>query len=229
MRTTKTVVVEKEVTTYKCDHCDYSTTKITGMCGLGNMNVCDFCKSDCCRDHHNVIYEDSSDYYTLGVCKRCWPLTEKIWDLLERSEWDVNDNEDLTIKEKTYELFKDFSKLTLKLEEIKYRQDNWDGVGSKAVKEISVTTAKNLIFEVAESIFFNNFEWIQPFISSDEDGFIIIDWYHNDLSLHFMIDGEKTEYIKVRGTNIQLEMDLGERPKENIDELWGWLIYDQLW
>jgi len=85
MRTTKIVQVEKEITTYKCDLCNFSTTNNSGCCSFQPIMVCNFCKRDACNSKHfHVFYENpGSDYYDLGVCSECYPDAREAWDLAD--------------------------------------------------------------------------------------------------------------------------------------------------
>lgn len=82
MRTTRTVTYEKEVTTYKCDFCDFKTESNSGCCGYRPIMECDFCNRDICGKHRHELAEDTSgDYYQkLLFCDGCSEIAHQAWD-----------------------------------------------------------------------------------------------------------------------------------------------------
>lgn len=82
MRVTKTAMVEKEVTTYSCDVCGFSTEYNHGCCGSSTIMKCYFCGQDCCHDHRKSFWEnDWNDYPDMTICSTCLPKGQKAWDL----------------------------------------------------------------------------------------------------------------------------------------------------
>lgn len=84
MRTTKTILVEKEVTTHKCDFCDFTTNDNHGCCGWNPLMICSICDKDICRKHRELYSEDPMDDYPHGVmaCPDCNPAVKQNWDWL---------------------------------------------------------------------------------------------------------------------------------------------------
>jgi len=82
MRTTETVMVEKEITTYGCDLCDYSIKHNNGCCGSAPIMMCDVCKKDCCTDCRTSYFEnDWEDYHDWLVCAECNQLASLAWEI----------------------------------------------------------------------------------------------------------------------------------------------------
>ena len=79
MRSTKTIMVEKEVTTWKCDFCDYQTDHNKGCCGSAPVMKCNFCEKDACREHRKAYFENSwtQDYPDFMACEDCIPKADK--------------------------------------------------------------------------------------------------------------------------------------------------------
>ena len=98
MRTTKTITVEKGVTTYKCDFCDYSTENNRGCCGTAPIMTCEFCEKDICRKHRDFFTEDHwSDYpYGFWACPDCQPKAEEAWDWAQEHAGRHDDIVDVT-------------------------------------------------------------------------------------------------------------------------------------
>lgn len=80
MRTTRTVVVEKEITTYKCDFCEYQTENNNGCCGQRSIMICGICGKDACSVHRKSFYEYDQDYPDITVCADCLPIFEHVWN-----------------------------------------------------------------------------------------------------------------------------------------------------
>ena len=80
MRTTRTVMVEKEITTYKCDFCEYQIENNTGCCGQRSIMECGICGKDACRQHRESFYEHDQDYPDITVCNACLPNFRIAWE-----------------------------------------------------------------------------------------------------------------------------------------------------
>lgn len=78
----KKVTVNKKITTYKCDFCDFSTKNNQGCCGVLPIEVCDICEKDICRDHREFFTEDYISDYPSGfyACPNCEPTVREIWE-----------------------------------------------------------------------------------------------------------------------------------------------------
>ena len=62
----------------------------------------------------------------------------------------------------------------------------------------------------------------KPFITID-DGTVALEWHKGKHELHLLIKDGQVEYIKVWGTNIDSEMDVGILTLDNFPKLWEWL------
>jgi len=110
-----------------------------------------------------------------------------------------------------------------KLQKITEREDNWDGKGSKKPSPLVLSKAHITLESFLYSIVYSGQLWITPFVSTDEDGHITIQWNNGDHELHIEIDDEGAEYIKVWGVNIEHEMHLGILKQKEFLNLWDWL------
>lgn len=110
-----------------------------------------------------------------------------------------------------------------KLQKISERQDNWDGKGSKKPSPIVLSKAHINLENFLYSIVNSGRLWITPFISTDEDGHITIQWGYGDHELHIEISEEGAEYIKIWGINIEHEMHVGILKRKEFFNLWDWL------
>ena len=110
-----------------------------------------------------------------------------------------------------------------KLHKIAEREDNWDGKGSKKPSPLVLSAAHITLEKFLYSVVNSGRFWNPPFVSSDEDGHITIQWNHGNHELHLEIGEEWIEYIKVWGVNIQRDMHLGILKEKEFLNLWDWL------
>lgn len=85
MKTTRKVMVEKEITTWKCDLCNFTTENNRGCCGVAPIMTCRYCKKHVCREHRHFMTEDYSSDYPIGdyVCDDCYPDAKLAWNEAE--------------------------------------------------------------------------------------------------------------------------------------------------
>ena len=105
------------------------------------------------------------------------------------------------------------------------REDNWDGYESKKPNQLILDHAKFLVIDLLDTIISAQYSWITPFISSDEDGYITVEWYEEEQELHLLIGENEAEYLRVWGTNIDTDMDEGFLNRDNYLALWEWLFH----
>ena len=110
-----------------------------------------------------------------------------------------------------------------KLRKITEREDNWDGKRSKKPSPLVLSQAHNTLEYFLYSVVNSGRLWKPPFVSSDEDRHITIQWNHGDHELHIEIGEEETEYTKVWGVNIEHEMHLSILKEKDFLNLWDWL------
>jgi len=107
---------------------------------------------------------------------------------------------------------------------IHQREDNWDEYDSKRPNSLSLSHALSLVKDLLNSVSLAGYLWLTPFISSDEDGHITIEWYKGKHELHIEIRENEAEYIKVWGANIESEMHVDFLSKDSYLTLWEWLL-----
>ena len=104
------------------------------------------------------------------------------------------------------------------------REDNWDGYDSKKPTKKTLVRAENLIGEWYDSIISAGHPWHVPFISSDEDGNVTLEWSGEGKRLHIQIGENEAEYIQVWGINIDTEMHVDYLSGDDYLKLWEWLF-----
>ena len=115
-------------------------------------------------------------------------------------------------------------KISERFEVLAQREDNWDGYDSKKPTESTLAHAKLLIEELLDSIISAGHPWLTPFISSDENGNVTIEWSGEKRRLHIQIGENEAEYIQVWGINIDTEMHVDYLSCNDYLTLWEWLL-----
>lgn len=110
-----------------------------------------------------------------------------------------------------------------RLDSISNRKYNWDDNGSKAVNTLSLNTSKRVLIDIFVNVT-EKHNWIEPYISSDEEGDITAKWVNGKKSLYLLIIENDISYLKVWGSDINKEMTDGNIRLENFIKLWRWLI-----
>ena len=117
-------------------------------------------------------------------------------------------------------------KIKARLKEISFRKDDWDELCSKKPSLQSLSRAHNFLENLIETIIDHGYLWKSPFISSDENGNITIEWHQGKRELHIEVSEEVEEFIMVWGTHIEREMRVDLLDEGKYIELWNWLLYD---
>ena len=108
-------------------------------------------------------------------------------------------------------------------------KDNWDGEGSKKPTKKTIATAKTLVKEFYIQINSSVFDWINPRIYNEQNGYISIEWQNQGRQIYFDIKDDDIEYTKMWKT-IDAEGNTwrdSETDSVNMDsyiDLWKWLI-----
>lgn len=112
---------------------------------------------------------------------------------------------------------------TEKLRRIGQREDNWDNKGSLKPDPVAINKAQIILSSFLYAIIDSGWVWKTPFLSSDENGHITIQWNSGNQELHVEISEDTEEYIKIWGPNIEHEMYLGILKPSDYVALWDWL------
>lgn len=104
------------------------------------------------------------------------------------------------------------------------REDNWDGYDSKKPTQSTLDHAMDIMEEFFDSITSEGYSWLRPFISSDEDGNVTVEWSEEKRRLHIQIGENEAEYIQVWGVNIDTEMHVDFLSCDDYLTLWEWLL-----
>ena len=104
------------------------------------------------------------------------------------------------------------------------REDDWDERGSKKPNQLILVHAESLINELHDTITSARHEWLTPFISSDEDGYITVSWYKEKRTLHIEIEENEAEYTKISRINNNIKMEADFLDCNIYLTLWKWLL-----
>lgn len=140
---------------------------------------------------------------------------------------DMNKSENVEYKHNLYkEIIPDTErrKISERFEVLAQREDNWDGYDSKKPTALTLKSAQHLFEDFFDSIISTGSLWLTPFISSDEDGNVTIEWSRENRRLHIQIGEDEIEYIQVWGINIDTEMNVDFLTRDDYLELWEWLL-----
>lgn len=118
-------------------------------------------------------------------------------------------------------------KISDRLEFIAQRADDWNERGSKAPNKDALASASKVLAELYDLVEVKQLLWLNPFISSDEDGLITVVWHGNNHTLHLNIDVNEIEYIKVWRESPKTYLDAGVFNNDNRLNLWEWLIMNE--
>ena len=110
-------------------------------------------------------------------------------------------------------------------EVISQREYNWDGYESKKPNKLSFNHAKHFMEAFLDTVVSERHSWLTPLISSDEDGYITVEWYGEERQLHLQIEAKTVVYIQVWGPNIETEMHVDMLHSKDYLKIWKWLLY----
>lgn len=113
-----------------------------------------------------------------------------------------------------------------RLDVIAQREDNWDGFESKKPLEVSLYRAKLLMEKLLNAAISEGYSWGKPspFISSDEDGYITVEWQGDGRRLRLLIEEEEVEYTKLWRINTKRKVRTYSMRGDDCFEIWEWLI-----
>lgn len=100
---------------------------------------------------------------------------------------------------------------------------DWDGFGSLKPDSSAVIKAYNLVGEIYRSALEMRLPWIQPHVTSSEEGEVVFEWWSGVHKLTLYISGDQCEFVQVWGPDMQSQMRHGTLAGEQFQGLWRWL------
>ena len=101
--------------------------------------------------------------------------------------------------------------------------EDWDGYGSSAPIPGAVPNAYSSLDNIYAQILESLFPWKQPYVSSNENGEVVFEWWSGQRKLTLYIGERRLEYIKVWGPSITTQMADGVLTLGEFYTLWNWL------
>ena len=116
-------------------------------------------------------------------------------------------------------------KILKRLDTVAQREDNWDGYDSKKPTELTIDRATHFIQELLDNdVISARFLQLEPFICSDEDGYITVECYKGKRSLCFDIQEDETMYTKIEKTSANTMTQTASLNQDNYLPLWEWFF-----
>ena len=114
-----------------------------------------------------------------------------------------------------------------RLNVIAQREDNWDELGSMKPNRISLDRAEVIMMKLLDSVISNGDKWVKPYICSDEDGYVTVEWTGGKRQLYLRIEEDEVEYITLERINTKRKMGGDTIRGDDCFEIWKWLIDEQ--
>ena len=116
-------------------------------------------------------------------------------------------------------------KVLERLAVIAQREDNWDGYDSKKPTELTINRADHFIKGLLDNdVISARLLQLEPFICSDEDGYITIECYKGKRSLCFDIQEDETKYTKIERTSANTLTQTASLNQDNYLPLLEWFL-----
>ena len=169
-------------------------------------------------DSLDVHKQRPSNWLFAGISWEAWK------ELLPFRETEVSPTTDVV--EATYKNII-LGEMLERLDVIAQREDNWDGLGSLKPNKISLDRADCIMMKLLDSVISNRYEWIDPYICSDEDGYITVEWYGDERELHLRIEEDEIEYTHLESVDTKMKAHVDTIGDDDCFALWKWLTNEQ--
>jgi hypothetical protein len=99
-----------------------------------------------------------------------------------------------------------------------------DGYDAPPPSGDAITHAVAWIIEMHNDALVIGEEWLEPHVSSDEEGNVVFEWWGTDRKLTVYVSAESVEYIKVERPAVASDLEDGIiQTDEDRRQLWRWL------
>ena len=111
---------------------------------------------------------------------------------------------------------------------IAQREDNWDGLESPKPIELSLVRAKHIMMKLLDAVISKEYSWGEsPYVCSDENGYITVEWFGDERELHLRIEEDEIEYIEIEDIDTEMKAHVDTISGDDCFTLWKWLINEQ--
>lgn len=108
---------------------------------------------------------------------------------------------------------------------------DWESRGLEMPNNITISTSKKIMEHLITQVFKKEHldNWIQPFIYSEEDGYICIGWYHKNKTLYLNIKNKVIQYRKLYNSDNDnsRKSKQGILDNHNCFSIWRWMFIDE--
>ncbi|MCA3268752.1 MAG: hypothetical protein INF44_00210 [Thalassospira sp.] len=101
---------------------------------------------------------------------------------------------------------------------------NWDGNNSAKPKMNSIKNAKIWGKEFYALAVKNEYEWRKPFVSADEEGNVVLEWWYKDRNLTLDLSGNEAIFSETRNADSSPKITTGILTHSAIASKLKWLI-----
>ena len=154
-----------------------------------------------------------------SITERFVEISDSLDDTIDRFK-NIHNNQSLIISNL-------YTKIVKRIDAISERPENWDEFGAEAPNKIAVSNSKKIIKDWISKVIYSGYTWKIPYISSDEEGFITLEWYNDNRQLHIEIGDIDSEYIKFERTDTGSKITDGSLDTDIYISLWKWIFYNE--
>jgi len=105
-----------------------------------------------------------------------------------------------------------------------YWTDNWDGNGSAKPNASAILKAVHWGAKIHSIMIRQAYEWRKPFISADEEGSIVLEWWYQDRNLTLDISSKEIIFSETRDADSSPKITTGILKKAEIAPKLKWLV-----
>lgn len=110
------------------------------------------------------------------------------------------------------------------IESLRSWTENWDGHGSAKPKSKSIDNALKWGKYIYSLIAETNGDWRRPFISADEEGDVVLEWWYQDRKLTLDITKTDVSFTEIRDADGIPKITMGSLVKADAPSKFRWLI-----
>ncbi|RKU12697.1 hypothetical protein C6501_10460 [Candidatus Poribacteria bacterium] len=134
------------------------------------------------------------------------------------------DTHKVTIASEKYSILQEIEQSINNIVDIEF---DWEGKRFEKPSSETLSDAIDLMKSLLLQIYLNNdlwSKWFDPFIYSNEVGYICIGWHYEDKALHFRIKNNDMNYRKIWSSSGKTKSEKKQLNLQNCISLWKWLI-----
>lgn len=107
---------------------------------------------------------------------------------------------------------------------LKFWARSWDGAGSEKPRLSSIDRAMEWGVKIYFLMLENDYEWRQPFVSADEEGDVVFEWWFQDRNLTLDISSDDATFFETRDADGSPEIISGVLCEKELPRKLKWLV-----